>query len=98
MNAEARSNSFSDQLFAFTTLLATSMPSAPNSRALITSLLSVIPAPQIILVEIEFFASACKESVIINGLTFETAFPEPINSGGSTAIKFGYRSANSATS
>ena len=48
--------------------------------------------------DVEFFASACKESIITNGFTFETDFPEPISSGGSTAIKSGARFTNSATS
>jgi hypothetical protein len=56
------------------------MPSTPNWRAVLTSLSSTIPAPQIILVDFEYLAVDFTESFIISGDSLDTAFPDPINS------------------
>ena len=97
-NPEPSSDILSYHEFALIMPLATSIPFTPRSSALRTSLLSTIPAPQITPVAVEYSDTNFTESSITFGFYFETAFLEPINSGGSIAIKFGLNLASSAAS
>ncbi len=64
--------------------LATRIPFDPSSNAFATSSPETIPAPQSSFVFVFFTAFAA--FAINSGFSLETAFPEPISSGGSIAI------------
>ena len=98
MIGEDNSVIFSIQLSDLKIPLETRIPLAPRSKADLTSSPVTIPAPQITetsesILDIEF-----TESVIIFGFALDTAIPEPINSGGSIAIKLGEKEANDEAS
>ena len=66
--------------------LATRIPLDPNSFALEISSPEIIPAPQSNFVLFSASFTALTALMINSGFSFETAFPDPINSGGSIAI------------
>ena len=74
------------QFFALTIPLATKIPLEPSEIAAETSSPETIPAPQRSLVL--FFApeTALAAFTIRSGCSFDTALPDPINSGGSIAM------------
>ena len=74
------------QFFALTIPLATNIPTDPRSIAAETSSPETIPAPQSNFVLFLEDLTALTALVINSGFSFETAFPEPISSGGSIAI------------
>ena len=68
------------------------MPFAPNFRALSTSASVDDPsATNHLTAAFDLSATAEIDSVIMEGFSFETAFPEPISSGGSMAMKSGLK-------
>ena len=69
--------------------LATRMPFDPNSDALATSSPDTIPAPQRSFVLFSELFTILAAFLIRSGFSVDTAFPEPINSGGSIAMKSG---------
>jgi len=74
------------QFFALIIPLATRIPFDPNSNAFATSSPETIPAPQSSFVLFFALFTACAAFEISSGFSLETAFPEPISSGGSIAI------------
>ena len=66
--------------------LATRIPLEPNSDAFFTSCPETIPAPHSNFVLFFALFTAITALEINSGFSVETAFPEPINSGGSIAI------------
>ena len=77
------------QSFALIIPLATRIPFDPNSIAFATSSPDTIPAPQSNFVLFFDLLTMPAALAINSGFSLDTAFPEPINSGGSIAIKSG---------
>jgi len=74
------------QSFALIIPLATKIPFDPNSMAFATSSPETMPAPQrsfVLFFELFIMLAAFE---INSGCSFDTAFPDPINSGGSIAM------------
>ena len=82
----AKSEIIFSQLCALIIPLATKIPFDPNSDAFSTSSPDTIPAPHSNLVLFFALFTAITAFEINSGFSVETAFPEPINSGGSMAI------------
>ena len=79
------------QFFALIIPLATRIPFDPNSIAFDTSSPDTIPAPQSNSVLFFELLTMLAAFAINSGFSLEIAFPEPINSGGSIAIKSGFK-------
>src|SRR3989344_2718101 len=84
-NPVHRSISTSFGLSAFMTAEAIRIPSAPNSNAFLTSSPLTIPAPHRTGI-LSIFKTCSIVFVITCGFAFVTLLPDPISSGGSTAI------------
>ena len=70
--------------------LATKIPFDPNSIDFATSSPDTIPAPHSSFVLFFELFTILAAFSIRSGFSLDTAFPEPINSGGSIAIKSGF--------